>query len=276
MDNQNKNMILATALSFLVILVWFVLFPPEEPPAPTPEPVAEATAPVDGGVAALPPGAATGAPPLASPAETRQAALSASERLTIETPELSGSISLTGGRIDNIALKSYRETIEPDSANVTLLSPIGSAHAYYALYGWAPGAGLDFDQVPGANTEWTAASGDTLGPDSPITLTWDNGAGLRFEKTISVDKQFMFTVTQRVTNTGDSTRRLAPYGIVARHGEPETVNFFILHEGVVRMSDGTLQEIEYGDMPDMEFVDREAARADIIDVAANGWIGFTD
>ncbi|MEV8467018.1 membrane protein insertase YidC [Fluviibacterium sp. DFM31] len=278
MDNQNKNMILATALSFLVILGWFLLFPPEEPPVQPERPVAESTAQAtQDGIAIAPPAGGTAATaPLASPVEARSAALTASARLTIDTPELKGSIALTGGRLDDIALKDYRDTIEPDSPNVTLLSPVGGAHAYYALYGWAPGAGLTFEQVPGAETPWSLVSGDKLTPNSPVTLQWDNGAGLTFQRVISVDDQYLFTVTQSVTNTGEAAQRLAPYGIVARHGEPELTNFFILHEGVVRMSDGTLEEIEYGDMPDLEYVDREAARAEIIDVAANGWIGFTD
>ncbi|WP_193139671.1 MULTISPECIES: membrane protein insertase YidC [unclassified Meridianimarinicoccus] len=278
MDNQNKNMILATALSFLVILGWFLLFPPEEPPVQPQRPAADSTAQAtQDGIAIAPPAGGTAAPaPGASPVETRSAALTASERLTIDTPELKGSIALTGGRLDDIALKDYRDTIEPDSPNVTLLSPVGGSHAYYALYGWAPGAGLTFEQVPGANTPWSLVSGDKLTPTSPVTLEWDNGAGLTFRRVISVDEEYLFTVTQSVTNASETAQRLAPYGIVARHGEPELTNFFILHEGVVRMSDGTLEEIEYGDMPDLDYVDREAARAEIIDVAANGWIGFTD
>jgi YidC/Oxa1 family membrane protein insertase len=86
----------------------------------------------------------------------------------------------------------------------------------------------------------------------------------------------MFTVTQSVENTTDTDQRLAPYGIVARHGEPETINFFILHEGVVRMTDGELQEMDYGSMPDMDFSDRENARLETLDAQENGWVGFTD
>lgn len=274
MDDQNKNLILATVLSFVVILIWFLLFPPEEPETPVLETTAELTAPEATGVAPAPPGAAGETPQAAAQAPT--AAIAASERLTIDTPQLQGSIALTGGRIDDIALKSYRETLEPESPKVTLFSPVGSAHAFYALYGWAPGAGLDFDQVPGAETPWTVESGSELTPDSPVTLAWDNGAGLIFRRTLSVDEKFMFSVSQSVENqTGDPVR-LAPYGIVARHGEPDTVNFFILHEGVVRMSDGELQEIDYSDMPDLDFVEREQARADVVSVQENGWIGFTD
>ncbi|PWR02018.1 membrane protein insertase YidC [Meridianimarinicoccus roseus] len=274
MDDQNKNMILATALSFLVILVWFLLFPPEEPPVQTEQPVAESqTGGAGDSVAPVPPG--TDARP-ALPIDTREAALADSERLTVLTPELSGSISLTGGRIDDLSLRSYRETLAEDSPIVTLLSPVGGANAYYALYGWAPGGTLAFEDVPGANTQWTVESGTELTPDSPVTLRWENGSGLVFRRTISIDDKFMMSVTQSVENTTADEVRLAPYGIVARHGEPDTVNFFILHEGVVRMSDGELQEIDYGGMADLEANPAEAAQVEIIDVAENGWVGFTD
>ena len=279
MDDQNKNLILATALSFVVILIWFLLFPPPEPVEQT----AQQTAPSGETIEApaqTPPAAEDGlasAPPaLAAPQTTRDEALAGAERLRIDTPELAGSISLRGGRIDDLSLKSYRETIEPDSDLVTLLSPVGSPDAYYALYGWAPGGALGYDDVPGANTEWTVENGDTLAPGAPITLRWDNGAGLIFRRTLSVDDSFMFTVTQSVENTTETDQRLAPYGLVARHGEPETINFFILHEGVVRMTDDELQEIDYNSMPDMEFSQRENARLDVQEVSANGWIGFTD
>jgi YidC/Oxa1 family membrane protein insertase len=281
MDDQNRNLILATALSFLVILVWFLLFPP---PEPTTDPNAVSIA-EDGGtgsqsaapdLAVTPPPAQSGdAPDVSTAAAT--AAPENAPRLPIETPELSGSISLVGGRIDDLSLRAYFETLDPDSPIVRLLSPVGQTEPYYVLYGWAPGGDLGFDQVPGADTLWEVERGETLTPESPVVLRWDNGAGLIFRRTLAIDENFMFTVTQAVENTGQSDVRLAPYGIVARHGLPDDLqNFFILHEGVVRKVDGQLDEISYNDVPDLDFVDREAARAEIVDVEADGWIGFTD
>ncbi|PTX54543.1 protein translocase subunit yidC [Litoreibacter ponti] len=275
MDDQNKNLILATALSFLVILVWFFLFPPEQPIVDPNAPV-PATTQADGTAAAPP---IAGTPPAAvapSSAEVRETALADDVRIQIETPELKGTISLTGGRLDDLKLSQYRETLEEDADIVTLLSPVGTANAYYALYGWAPAGDLTYEQVPGANTEWQLVSGDTLTPDSPITLAWSNEAGLTFNRTISVDEEFMFTVEQTVTNTSGQPRRLQPYGIVARHGEPDTIGFFILHEGMVAMNDGELAEVDYDDMTDFDVVAREAANAQVTEVAGNGWIGFTD
>ncbi len=271
MDDQNKNLILATALSFLVILGWYTLFPPPEPEQ-APETAISETAPA-GDIAAAP---SAGADSVAD-ASTAEAEASQAPRLEIETPRITGSISLQGGRIDDLALKDYRETLDENSPIVTLLKPVGEAQAYYALYGWAPGAGLSASDVPGANTLWSAPEGATLTPDSPVTLTWDNGKGLIFNRTIAVDKDYMFSVTQSVTNASGGSVSLAPYGTLARHGLPQDLkNFFILHEGLVGMADGELSEIDYDDMEDFELDPRDGARAEVRQVAENGWIGFTD
>lgn len=273
MDDQNKNLILATALSFIVILVWLVVFPPPEP-----EPLAtdgtDLTAPTtsEDGTPVVIPDTATAAAPgsVITEAETRDAALQSAPRVRIETPRLTGSISLMGGRIDDLSLKDYLTTLEDGAEIVTMLSPVGSPDAYYALYGWAPGAGVAPDQVPGPNTEWQIASGDALTPETPVTLEWDNGAGLTFQRTITVDQDYMFTVEQSVQNAGSAAASLAPYGILARHGEPQNLkNFFILHEGAVAVYDGELFETDYDDFA-------AAGAHENVDVTQNGWLGFTD
>ncbi len=274
MDDQNKNLILATALSFVVILVWFVLFPPPEPEPLDPDAavVAEQGAPAD---ALLP--AATSDGTAVQMVEEEATAQADAPRVEIETALLSGSLSLRGGRIDDLSLKDYRETIDKDSPIVKMLSPVGSESAYYALYGWAPGAGLGYEDVPSANTEWSAENGAKLTPQSPVTLTWDNGKGLIFKCEIAIDEKYMFSITQTVENNSGGVVSMAPYGILARHGEPQDLkNFFILHEGVVGMSDGELTEIDYDDMPDFKFDDREGAKAETTQVQESGWIGFTD
>ncbi|MGR3541301.1 MAG: membrane protein insertase YidC [Hasllibacter sp.] len=273
-ENNNRNLILATVLSTLVLLIWFVMFPPaEQTPATGPDsPVTEAALGEDG-TAPTPGIVATGEAP-AGPAPA--AAAAEAPRVPIQTPELTGSINLAGGRIDDLSLTQYRETLDPESPLVRLLAPVNAPGSYYALFGWAPTAALGYDAVPGAATPWTVAEGAALTPATPVTLEWDNGAGLTFRRTIAVDEDFMFTVTQEVANATGAAVRLAPYGLVARHGEPDTVGFFILHEGVVRMSDGELQEIDYDDMPDLDPVAREGGAAEIVEVAGDGWVGFTD
>ncbi|WP_137701636.1 membrane protein insertase YidC [Marimonas lutisalis] len=284
MDDQNKNLILAVALSMLVIIGWSIMFPPPEPPQDATAPTATQTAADSGTATPTADAPAGGTPvadapagtPAASAAET-ETALAEAPRITIDTPSVTGSISLLGGRLDDLALKDYRESLDDGSDIVTLLSPYGSDHAFYALYGWAPGAGLSPDAVPGPNTLWTLEQGETLAPGSPVTLAWNNGAGLTFRREIAVDDKFMFTITQSVENTGANTVALAPYGILARHGTPPDMkNFFILHEGVVGMADGELAEIDYDDIADYAIDPNEGARADVTRVQEAGWIGFTD
>ncbi|MBU9697124.1 membrane protein insertase YidC [Rhodobacteraceae bacterium HSP-20] len=269
MEDQNKNLLLATLLSFLVILVWFVLFPPEDVPV---DPNAPAAVTQTEQAPAAPAAAADGA---ATTAEAEP--LPEAPRLTVDTPALTGSISLLGGRIDDLSLKSYRETLDPASPMVRLLSPVGEAHPYYAVFGWGPGTGLTADDVPGARTEWRVTGGGTLAPDAPVTLQWQNTKGMTFTREISVDDKFMFTVKDTVQNAGSAAVSLFPYGIVARHGQPAGLqNFFVLHEGMVSRTDGTLTEQNYDDLMELPVIEREAAQAEVVDATTDGWIGFTD
>ncbi|MFN7225281.1 MAG: membrane protein insertase YidC [Paracoccaceae bacterium] len=268
MDDQNKNLILATVLSFVVIMVWFVLFPPPEPVV---DPNAPAVIATDG---TTPPAAVT--PQTAAPVDSVAPAAEA-PRLTIDTPELKGSISLLGGRIDDLELKTYNQTLADDSGIVRLLAPVGQPNAYYALFGWGPAGALNFEDVPGANTEWMPAGGGTLSPGQPVTLRWDNGKGLNFTRQIAIDEHFMFTVTETVQNTSTTEARLFPYGIVARHGKPTNLeNFFVSHEGVVARADGKLTETKYDKVADLPLVEREGAQAAVVEATTDGWIGFTD
>ncbi|WP_299046614.1 membrane protein insertase YidC [uncultured Tateyamaria sp.] len=273
MDDQNKNLILATALSFLVILVWFVLFPPPEPEVPLDAPASQTAQTEDAGAVPSVAGAADPAQPAADAASDTADA----PRIAIETPRISGSISLLGGRIDDLRLKDYRTSLEPGADIVTMMAPVGSPDAYYAVYGWAPGSGLEADAVPGPNTLWQQTDGDTLSVGSPITLSWDNGAGLVFERMISIDDQYMFDITQSVTNASGAAVRAAPYGMLTRHGEPSDLkNFFILHEGAVAMADGELAETDWDEIPDAD-VDAAWGRPAIVTQGVTqGWVGFTD
>lgn len=278
MDDQNKNLILATALSFLVILVWFVLFPPEQQIVDPNAPVAGSQAGPQADISGSPPARDTQANDnTATATETPQAVLPNSPRVQINTPRLTGSISLLGGRIDDLRLKEYRESLDPGSEIVTLLSPVGQPEAYYALFGWAPGGDLEFGDVPSDNTEWQLAEGISLTPTTPVTLAWENGKGLKFLRRIEIDTDYMFSVTQSVENTSDKPARLAPSIELVRHGEPSNLkNFFVLHEGAIRQSGEEMTEIDYDDITGFARNERWGANAEVVDVTSNGWIGFTD
>jgi len=266
-DQNNKNLILAMVLSMAVIMVWMVLFPP-------PEPAVNPNAPVTAeGQAALPPVAATDAEPEEVVADN----LPEPERLRIDTPALSGTISLRGGRFDDLRLKAYHETLDDASPEVTLLSPAGTDDAFYALHGWIPSEGVTYEDLPGPNSDWKLVAGASLQPGQPVTLRWENGKGLIFSREVSVDDKFMFTITDTVENTTATPVSLQAYGAIRRHGLPKDLqNIFVVHEGVVGRADGELTEVDYGDVVDLPLVERERGNADLVAAETDGWIGFTD
>ena len=269
---DQKNLILAAVLSFLVIGLWevFVIGPQREEAriaqevqaarqAADPTPEASAPAGIDG--------------PTERIILSREDALGSSDRVIIDSPSVDGSINLIGGRIDDLNLKDYRVTIEEDSPEVTLLSPTNGPTPYYSVFGWA---GKNAGTLPGLRTPWKQVEGGTLGVDAPVVLEWTNDKGVTFRKRYDIDKDYLFTVTQEVTNSLDDTLTLRPYGIIARHGEPETLGMYLLHEGAIGAYDGITEELDYDEFADAPFDKAERANLKKIDVAGNGYIGFTD
>ena len=271
MDDQNRNLILASVLSFLVIVAWFFFFPPPEPVQTSA--VESTDASTNQQTSALP-----GVEKSASSA-TGQKVSTAEDapRISIETQKLMGTISLKGGRIDDLSLLGYKVDLSAGAENVTLLKPVGEEGAYYATYGWAALSGVTSNLVPTPDTLWEVNGNNRLTVSSPVELVWDNGAGLKFSRVISIDEDYLFTVKQNVENTSAADVELRPYGLIRRAGEPKDVkNFFILHEGLVRMSDGELAEDSYKNMRGYDTNEREGTAAKRIEVTTNGWVGFTD
>ncbi|MDP6803843.1 MAG: membrane protein insertase YidC [Rhodospirillales bacterium] len=275
---DNRNLILAIALSVAIVFIYEWQFAPKPPP-PSEVAGAEQTQAPKGGEAArevpVPGRAATEADaprPSAdvaagdsSAAEglSRAAAIAAKPRLAIDSSQLHGSIALTGARIDDLTLAGYRETVDRDSPEIILLSPQDATNAYYAYFGWVGEGDI---AVPGPDTVWTADR-DVLVPDSPVTLSWENGEGLRFVQIIALDRNYMFTVIQRVVNTTGVPVSVFPFGLVSRRGTPEVSRFFILHEGLLGVFNGTLDEVDYDDIQDA---------GAITEKTTGGWIGITD
>lgn len=266
---EQRNLLLALVLS-LAILLGFQFFVVDEPPeAPTqttqaPAEGAPTTAPSGEIGAPTPPGLAAPSAPGTESAASREEILAGSPRVRIETPSLSGSLSLVGGRIDDLTLTRYREGLDASSPQIVLLSPSGVEKPYFLDFGWtATSAEV---RVPNRDTVWQADS-DVLRSDQPVTLSWDNGQGLRFEQVIAVDESYMFTVTQRVVNSGDLAVSVAPYGLVSRTGTPDILGFYILHEGLLGVFDKTLKEVDYSDLRDDGAVQQ---------ATTGGWLGITD
>ena len=167
-------------------------------------------------------------------------------------------------------LRDYRETIAPDSPHVRLLEARGDPQPTYAQFGWTAPAGI---RVPDSNTTlWTASAG-TLTPARPVTLSWDNGAGLVFEQVVSIDDNYMFTVRQNVRNTGTAPMQVTPWSRIRRDYTPEVAGYYILHEGLLGVLDGRLKEVKYAEAKtDGEKNNGVALTA----TGENGWAGITD
>ena len=274
---DQRNLIIAIALSIAILLGFQFLFehPRVQQQAQPTSSTPQTTSPGAPG-ATTPPGAAPGigaptvpgaaAPPVAgaTPAESLVAALAASPRVKLDTPRLHGSIALLGGRIDDLTLAQYRETIDPKSPEIALLAPMGSASPYLAEFGWVPAD--KSVAVPAADAKWTASGGE-LTVKTPVTLTWDNGAGLLFTRVYSIDDDYMFTVKQTVANSGGAPVTLFPYASVTRVGTPPSSSYYILFEGMIGDFNGVLKEVKYGSLKDGEPVTESSTGA---------WLGFTD
>ena len=273
---DNKNTILAIALSALVLLGWqyFFAMPQEkvrqeqlqtqQQKQSVPTPAQPGQPPAQAAPAQVP-GQANA--PSATTAIDRPAALAASPRVAIATGSLQGSIALKGGRIDDLALVKFRETVDPKSPPIVLLSPSGTADPFYAEFGWTGAAGVNV-KLPTSETMWKQAGSGALSVGHPVTLTYDNDEGLEFHRTIAVDDKYLFTIKDEVSNKGASPVSLFPYALISRHGTPQTAGYYILHEGLIGvLGESGLQEYTYKNTAEKKVVNFDVT---------NGWLGITD
>lgn len=280
MDN-NRNFLITIALSVLILTLWQVFYmnpriEEQRQAAQIEERQAAETAPAaassSGEISDIPaPSGGEGAVPgstnpSAAPLD-RAAAVAGSVRVKIETPRISGSINLTGARLDDLLLKDYRVTVEKDSPNIQLLNPSTGPDGYYVETGYVGGEAAG--TLPGPSTEWTLAEGETLTPSSPVTLSFTNEKGLTFKRTFSVDENYMFTVSDTVENASGAAVALRNYGRTTRIGTPKTSGIYILHEGLIGVTgEEGLQEIDYSDVEEEKRITPA--------MSSDGWLGITD
>ncbi|MGY6532145.1 membrane protein insertase YidC [Glycocaulis sp.] len=194
----------------------------------------------------------------------RDVALARSERIEIRTPALEGSISLNGARFDDLRLLRYDVAVGVDEP-VTLLSPQGTRGGHYAVDGWTGASGAP-SGLPGPSTRWEVTGNRTLTPASPVTLEYTTG-DLTFRRTISVDEDYLFTVTDAVTNAGSTPVSLSRFGLVRQEGIPEdATNFFILHEGPIAVVGNSLMDRKFNPLARDGSMER---------TGAGGWMGIT-
>ena len=257
-SGQQSRLIAAIVLSIFVIFVFHYTF--ERPRIEAQKAALEAEQSADQAQAPALAGEDKG--DINQTPRDRQVVLSETKRLHISNERLSGTFSTRGNRIDDLQLKGYHQTVERQDL-VNLFSPSGAEKPYYAEFGWIAASRNADVVVPDQSTQWTIVNGDTLTPDTPVSLRWDNGGGLVFERTISMDEDYLFEIVERVTNLNDSAVTLYPYQLLSRKGLPEDfLDFFILHQGPIGYTGEDLQELSYMDREDYE--------------SDKGWAGFTD
>lgn len=192
-------------------------------------------------------------------------AASTSTRITIDNASIFGTISTKGARFDDIALHDYYDTLEKKN-NVVVLSPERSEFPRQVNYGFVSS---DKDiKLPNEDTIWSVQGNTKLTPETPVTLTWNNGQGLSFERTITIDKNFLFTITQKVTNNSGKDVTLYPYGLVTQQGiPPYYAGTWISHEGPVGFVGEELHQVSYKDL-------RKGKKQSVS--GNEGWLGITD
>src|SRR5258705_11627255 len=272
---DNRNTILAVILSGFVLIAWQYFYnvpqmerqraqtqTQAELAKPSPQPTPGST-PRPG----RPPSAGAPANQAAAPIVSRAEAIAATPRVKIDTPRVSGSISLKGARIDDVSLVQFRDTVDPASPAIVLYSPSNTASPYYAEFGWVPASGSTA-RIPDQNTMWQQEGSGAVSPSNPVTLKYDNGEGLTFRRTIAVDDRYLFTIRDDVSNVGTAPVTLYPFALISRHGTPEVSGYYILHEGLIGyLGEQGLQEYGYKKI--------DEAKSVAFNVT-NGWLGITD
>ena len=274
MTPENRNLILAVALSMAVLFGWQILVIQPE----LEKEQAQQALIVEQQAAIAKTQTVDGTPAIASSveainvtpgvAEQGVATADTVKRITIDAPLVQGSFSLQGARIDDIILTGYRETLDAKSENIHFLKKTSSQAPFFAEFGWASS---DADQpMPSAQTLWTADR-DLLSPSSPVTLRWDNGQGLVFTRKVSINNDYLITYDDSVVSSLDTAITMYPFGLVRRQGTPPTSGIYILHEGALGVFDETLKEEDYSDLRDAP-----SGGIKVSPVATGGWIGITD
>ena len=246
--NEQKNLLLAIVASLIILLIFQYLFPTERK-------MIEENVKAENQIKEVP----------QEKILDREEIVKNNKRIYFsETSRIKGSISLIGARFDDVILKDYKDTIKPESKQVTLLSPNNTLNPYFVELGWMSQENIN---LPNKNSEWQLIEGQELGPESHITIKWVSPEGIEFFRKIEIDKDYLITVEQKVTNVSNKDISLTQYGRINRTGTPKTSGFYILHEGPIAVLNERLIEIDYDDIIE------EGSKSVI---SKGGWVGITD
>ena len=246
--NEQKNLLLAIVASLIILLIFQYLFPTERK-------MIEENVEAENQIKEVP----------QEKILDREEIVKNNKRIYFsESSRIKGSISLIGARFDDVILKDYKDTIKPESRQVTLLSPNNTLNPYFVELGWMSQENIN---LPNKNSEWQLIEGKELGPESHITIKWVSPEGIEFFRKIEIDKDYLITVEQKVTNVSNKDISLTQYGRINRTGTPKTSGFYILHEGPIAVLNERLIEIDYDDIIE------EGSKSVI---SKGGWVGITD
>ena len=246
--NEQKNLLLAIVASLIILLIFQYLFPTERK-------MIEENVEAENQIKEVP----------QEKILDREEIVKNNKRIYFsDSYRIKGSISLLGARFDDVILKDYKDTIKPESKQVTLLSPNNTLNPYFVELGWMSQENIN---LPNKNSEWQLIEGQELGPESHITIKWVSPEGIEFLRKIQIDNDYLITVEQKVTNVSNKDISLTQYGRINRTGTPKTSGFYILHEGPIAVLNKRLIEIDYDDIIE------EGSKSAI---SKGGWVGITD
>jgi len=265
---EQKNLFLAIGLSVAIIIVFQLLFPQQSVMSPTStndiEEIQPATSIDDNQVVSK------------TIVKSKEDIIVLSDRVNIQNPLLSGSINLTGAILDDLVLLKYKESLNDDSKNINLFSPEETANPYYIEFGWKKlSNNSSVIDLPMRDTQWSATASN-LTPNSPVTLVWTNNQNVTFKIHFEIDDNYLFNVSQIIENNSSSNIEVFPYRLIKRINLPDTINFFILHEGLISLLNDELLEKDYDDLQDDCSTTTSEKKLFCDQKSKGGWLGFTD
>ena len=263
---DQKNLFLAIGLSIAIIVIFQLLFPQQ---AMVPSTIQQTEEEIQ---------------PVASIDQTqeidtniikkKEEVLNFDERVIIKNSSIKGSINLKGAILDDIILLNYKESLDENSNFINLLSPKKTKNPYMIELGWKTLNKSNLE-LPDANTIWRTNS-KMLSPESPVTLYWTSKDNIIYKIHFKIDDQYMFEINQEIENNSNESLEVFPYRFIKRINKPDTINFFILHEGLISLLNDELLEKKYDDLSD-DCSSTNQNKSTFCDInSIGGWLGFTD
>ena len=263
--NEQRNLYLAIGIS-IAIIIFFQILLPTQPIQPPPQEESETFEPatsIDGQ-----------SNQIVETIKSREDVLSTTNRVSFKNSSIEGSINLKGAIIDDLILSKYKTSLEPESNKIQLLLPDGTANPYYIETGWKELKNTNID-LPNLDTEWESDSLN-LTPTNPISLTWTNNQNVTFKVNYTIDDEYMFSITQEIINNSNENVEVFPYRLIKRINTPDTINFFILHEGLISLINDELLEKNYDDIAEDCTSSLQTKKSFCDNKSQGGWLGFTD